>query len=104
MIYSIDVTDPVLTCPANNLGINADANGEAIHNTGDAVCTDNSGDFTLSCDPIAASVGIGSITVNCRCDDAAGLTDQCSYTIEVIGEYTLQFGLNNSVSFSSDVK
>ncbi len=79
----IDVTDPVIACPAN-VTLNADASCQATYTTPPATAMDNCG-ATVTAAPALPALfsGVGGNTITYTATDAAGNAVMCDQTVTV---------------------
>jgi hypothetical protein len=81
----VDNIPPVIHCPASNIIIPATPAGSCTAvQTYTVTATDNCSAVTPVCVPPSGSAfSLGTTTVNCSVADAAGNTDNCSFTVTV---------------------
>lgn len=88
MIRVLDVTPPVPTCPLTTLSYTTQpgkATGLAAYSLAQITATDNSKQTVqISCDPAPNSaLTIGTHTVRCSAQDAAGNAADCRFTVSI---------------------
>ena len=82
-ITVIDIEPPAITCPQDITVTATDPTGTTIPWT-DPTATDNCAVISLTCDYNDTSVfPCGETIVSCVTEDAAGLTDDCSYRVTI---------------------
>ena len=87
-----DITPPAPVCPANVTAPATGPDGAIVDYQAGA--TDNCSGVMVSCAPASGALfPVGVTTVNCRATDAAGNTNDCSFTVTVTSSSSVTAGL-----------
>lgn len=81
------ISDVVITCPTDGVGVFQAGSGVIIGIWSDPVCTGGVSPRSTSCIPQARTViGVGDTQVTCTCTDMRGTIKQCTFTVST-GKY-----------------